>query len=200
MIYGILLTAGTSSRMGEPKQLLDWHGQPLVRYIVRQALGSQLDGLIVVTGAAAEATQAALASFDHEESVPVYICYNPQFTDGQATSLQIGLHELPADAEAALVLLVDQPLLTPTLINQVIDAYCTANQKPAAVVPTCEGRRGNPVLLDRALFAELQALEGDVGARDVLQRHAEQVLWLELNDQAVLIDMDTPEAYRHLHG
>lgn len=199
MIYGVLLAAGLSSRMGQPKQLLQWQGQPLIAHVVAQACSSRLDGLIVVTGAAAEATAAVLSGVATEHAMPVSVCFNPDYAQGQATSLRAGLAELPPDARAAVVLLVDQPLITPTLINRMLDAYA---QHPAmlAIVPTYQGQRGNPVLLAQPLFAAVQQIEGDRGARQVLQQHAADVLWLEVDDPAVVQDMDTPQAYRDLQG
>lgn len=201
MIYGILLTAGMSARMGQPKQLLDWHGQPLVRHVVQQALVSNLAGLVVVTGFAAAATQASLASAEADNPViPLYICFNPAYREGQATSLRAGLAELPADAQAVLVLLVDQPLVTPALMNQMLAAFqAQPSGATVAVVPTYRGQQGNPVLLSRALFAELRDLSGDEGARGVLRRHAQRVHWLPVDDPAVVMDADTPEQYQALH-
>ncbi len=199
MIYGILLAAGLSSRMGQPKQLLQWHGQPLIAHVVAQACRSRLDGLVVVTGAGAESTAAVLSGVATDHAMPVLVCFNPDYAQGQATSLRAGLAELPEHVHAVVVLLVDQPLITPTLINCLLDAH---QQHPAmlAVVPTYQGQRGNPVLLTQPLFAAVQQIEGDSGARAVLQQHAAQVLWLEVDDPAVVQDMDTPQAYSDLHG
>ncbi len=194
MTYGILLAAGTSSRMGRPKQLLDWGGIPLVRHVAEQALASQMTGLVIVIGAAANAVRAALAGLDG----PVLIVENPDYASGQASSLRAGLGALPSTARAALVLLVDQPLVTPGLLDKLIAAY---GEHPAslALIPCYKGRRGNPVLLASGLFSELQGLVGDVGARDVLAAHAAEVVKIAVDDPAVEADMDTPEDYRGMH-
>lgn len=195
MIFGVLLAAGMSSRMGRPKQLLEWRGRPMVRHVAEQALASRLSGLVVVTGADATAARAALVGLDG----PVQTVENPDYAAGQAGSLRAGLAVLPGSTEAALVLLVDQPLVTPALIDAVLDAY-EADRSCLAVVPSYQGRRGNPVLLAAPLFAELATLAGDVGARAVLERHAERVCWLAVDDPAAVTDVDTPEAYQGLHG
>jgi molybdenum cofactor cytidylyltransferase len=194
MTYGILLAAGTSSRMGRPKQLLDWGGVPLVRHVAEQALASRITGLVVVIGAAANAVRAALVGLDG----PVLIVENPDYASGQASSLRAGLGALPDSARAALVLLVDQPLVTPGLIDRMIAAY---DEHPAALalVPSYAGRRGNPALLARGLFAELQGLAGDVGARGVLAAHAAEVVHVAVDDPAVATDIDTPEDYAGMH-
>jgi molybdenum cofactor cytidylyltransferase len=189
MIYGILLAAGSSTRMGQPKQLLSWQGQTLVRHMARQALASKLDGLIVVVGAEAATTRAALAGLDG----PLQTVENSAYLAGQATSLRVGLSSLPSVAQAALVLLVDQPFVGPELINRILERY---EQNPMlAIVPLYRGQRGNPTLLTRHLFEELKTLEGDVGARTVLQRHADKVDWMEIDDPAIVTDVDTPGEY-----
>ncbi len=190
MIYGILLAAGLSSRMGRAKQLLAWHGRPLVRHAAEVALASRLAGLMVVLGAGAEAAREGLAGLGG----PVQTVQNDDYTSGQASSLRCGLAALPATAVAVVVLLADMPLVSHALIDSLIAAY-EAAPAALAVVPRYQGRRGNPVLLAAGLFAELQALDGDTGARPVLQRHADKVIWLDLDDPAVVTDIDTPEAY-----
>ncbi len=199
MIYGILLAAGMSSRMGSPKQLLDWHGQPLIAHVVTQACNSMLDGLIVVTGAAAESTQAVLSGIAAQRNIPVSVCFNPVYAQGQATSLRAGIAELPAGVQAIVVLLVDQPLITPALINRLIAAY-QADPTHLAVVPTYQGKMGNPALLTRPVFEHYQQLQGDDGARQLFAHYNEQILWLAVEDPAVVQDMDTPEVYRALRG
>jgi molybdenum cofactor cytidylyltransferase len=195
MFYVILLAAGQSARMGQPKQLLDWHGRPLVRHMAEVALSSRLDGAVVVLGAYAPAVRAALDGL----SGPLELVACADYAAGQAASLRCGLATLPSEAGAALVLLVDQPLVTPALIDQLCAAF-VADPTALAVVPRYQGRRGNPVLLSAGLFAELRTLEGDHGARDLLQRHAARVRWLDLDDPAVVTDLDTPADYRRLRG
>jgi molybdenum cofactor cytidylyltransferase len=181
--------------MGQPKQLLDWQGQPLVRHVAQTALDSPLAGLVVVLGAYAPQVRAALADL----AAPLSLVTCADYATGQAASLRCGLAALPLETSAALVLLVDQPLITPALIERMLAAFAAA-PAPLAVVPCYQGRRGNPVLLAAALFAELHALEGDRGARDLLQHHAERIRWLELDDPAVLSDLDTPDDYRRLRN
>ncbi len=202
-IYGLLLAAGTSSRMGQPKQLLDWYGEPLVRASARQALASSLDGLVAVVGSAAEAVRAALhpLTVGGQNEHALQIVDNAHYAAGQATSLQAGVAALPATAKAVVVLLADQPFLAPSLIDRICQTFC---QSPhlAAVVPCYQGQRGTPVLLARRLFAKLPTIEGDQGARQLLHIYADDVCWLDVPDASVLRDIDTPEQYealRHAH-
>lgn len=195
MIYGVLLAAGMSSRMGQPKQLLYWHGKPLVRHMAETALASRLAGLVVVLGAEAVAARAALVGLGG--AVQTVEC--DAYASGQAASLRCGLSALPAAATAAVVLLVDQPLVGPEVIDHLVAAF-EADRAALAVVPRHNGRRGNPTLIAAGLFDELRALEGDVGARDLLERNAAAVRWLDLDDPAVVLDADTPEAFERLRA
>lgn len=192
MITGILLAAGTSSRMGAAKQLLPWRGEPLVRHVARQALESDLEELVVVLGHEAAAVEAAL------DGLAVRCVRNADYAMGQASSLRAGLQALPPFAAATVVLLCDQPLVAPALINEITAAFRQATPPPVAVIPRYEGQRGNPVLLARPLFAELMTLEGDEGARRVLQRHGPGVRWLDVADAAAVTDVDTLEEYETL--
>lgn len=190
MIAGVLLAAGRSQRMGQPKLLLPWQGVPLVRFVAQQILKSKLDELIVVAGHRSEHLIAAL------DGLAVRIIRNDDFLDGQSTSLRAGIAALDESVSAALVLLADQPLLQPATIDALIDLY--RREQPPIVVPRHEGQRGNPVLFDRSLFAELQAIRGDQGARNVLKAHQQSIRWFDTTDGGILLDIDTPDAYSAL--
>jgi molybdenum cofactor cytidylyltransferase len=190
MITGILLAAGRSTRMGQPKLLLPWGNIQLVRHVAQTALRSSLDQLIVVTGHRAEHVQAALAG------LPVTLVHNEAFLDGQSTSVRAGVAALSDDVQATIMLLADQPLLRAATIDALIEAY--HHHQALIVAPTYHGQRGNPVLFDRSLFPELAALGGDQGARPVLQAHQQHMHLLDVADEGVLLDLDTPDAYQQL--
>jgi molybdenum cofactor cytidylyltransferase len=190
MITGILLAAGRSTRMGQPKLLLPWGNIQLVRHVAQIALRSVLDDLLVVTGHRAEHVQAALAG------LPVTLVHNEAFLDGQSTSVRAGIAALSDDAEAAVILLADQPLLRSATIDALIKAYRAHH--PPIVAPQYQGQRGNPVLFDRMLFPALLAIQGDQGARPVLQTHRQQIHLVDVADNGVLLDLDTPDAYQQL--
>lgn len=192
-IYGLLLAAGRSTRMGRPKQLLPWHGRPLARHVAEVALASRLAGLVVVLGAYAEEVARTLE--DLNGALRQVVC--AEYAHGQAASLRCGLEALPASADAVVVLLVDQPRVTAELINRLIAAF-EAAPEAVAVAPRYRGQRGTPVLLTQRLFAEVCALEGDLGARPVLARYADAMHWLDVDDPAVVEDADTPEDFAHL--
>jgi molybdenum cofactor cytidylyltransferase len=204
-VYGIVLAAGMSTRMGRPKQLLDWHGTPLVCHIAQQARASTLAGLVIVTGAGTTAVRAALAQATPALCGPTaagwtcQIVTNVHYASGQAGSLRAGLAALPTTADAAVVLLCDQPLVTARLIDTLIAEYRACTADVVAIVPCYQGRRGNPVLLRHTLFATLhEQLSGDEGARSVLPHYANQVYWWDTDDSAVITTVETIEEYQTL--
>jgi len=175
--------------MGQSKLLLPWNGVPLVRHAALTALATGLDRLVVVMGFGAEHVAAAL------DGLSLSTAHNPDWLDGQSSSLRVGV-EAVAAADAAVVLLSDQPLLRPGTIDLLLDTY--RRERAPIVAPRYGGRRGNPVLFDRALFAELRAIEGDRGAREVIESHAAELVPVDTDDPGVLLDVDTPAAYRQL--
>jgi molybdenum cofactor cytidylyltransferase len=189
-IAAIILAAGSASRMGQPKQLLDWGGRPLVRVVAEHALAAQLDRVLVVVGAAAEAVAVALAG------LPAEIVENPAYVEGQSTSLRTGIAALGPEVDAALVLLGDQPFITPAIVERIVGAWRASGA--AIVAPVYRGQRGNPVLFARAVFDELLAIQGDQGARAILAADPARVHLVPFDDDRPLADIDTPEDYLRL--
>ncbi len=191
-IAGIVLAAGESSRYGKPKQLLDFHGEPFARRVAKTALATGLSPVVVVTGANAEAVEAAV------KDLPVVIARNERWRDGQASSVRAGLSPLPGLPPncpgGAIFLLVDQPQAT----AHVLDALKSRHAEGLfpIVAPLAAGRRANPVLFDRVTFSELLKLEGDVGGRAVMRQFpVEYVPW---HDESLLFDVDDEDDYRKL--
>ena len=187
-IAAVVLGAGRSSRMGGPNKLLaEIGGRPLVRIVVEQALASRARPVIVVTGHQREKVEAALAG------LPVTFVHNPHFADGLGTSLRAGIAALPAAADGVIVCLGDMPQVDAGLIDRLIAAF-DPDKGALAVVPTIDGKRGNPVVWSRRFFPDLMAVEGDVGARYLIGRYPEAVAEVPLTGKAALTDVDTPEA------
>jgi molybdenum cofactor cytidylyltransferase len=187
-IAAIVLAAGRSSRMGAANKLLtDVDGMPMVRRVVEAATASHAKPVVVVTGNEQGKVQATLrgckATFVH----------NPRFAEGMSTSLQVGVAALPANLDGALVCLGDMPLVTAAVLDRLIAAFNPVEGR-AICVPTWNGKRGNPVLWDRRFFAAMADLAGDVGAKHLIGEHADLVAEVAMSDDAVLTDIDTPEA------
>jgi molybdenum cofactor cytidylyltransferase len=125
--------------------------------------------------------------------LPISVVHNPDFADGLGTSLKAGIAAVPADADGAIVLLGDMPQVDAALIDRLIGVF-DPDRGALVVVPTFEGKRGNPVLWSRRFFPDLMAVEGDVGARHVIGRYGEAVVEVPVAGKAALVDVDTPEA------
>ncbi len=194
-IAALVLAAGTASRYraADPSvatKLVALHGGvPLVRRVVEAALASRAGPIVAVTGHASAQVRAAL------DGCAVTFAHNPDFASGLASSLRAGLAALPVEAAGALVLLGDMPGVTAPLLDRLIGAFAAGDGADAAV-PVHEGRRGNPTLLGRALFAPAAALTGDEGARRLLARA--RIAEVTVDDEAVLLDVDEPEALLRL--
>ena len=189
-VGAILLAAGTSSRLGQPKQLLEFHGHPLVRHVAQQALASRLAHLTVVVGNRAGEVRTAL------QGLNVQVVENSLFQQGQSTSLRAGLVAFPRGLAAALILLVDQPFVNSTLIDRLIGLY--EESGALIVAPQHGGRRGNPVLFDHTLLPELLTVVGDTGAREIIQHHRDRLVALELPDDRAFLDVDTWDDYQRI--
>ena len=192
-VGALVLAAGRSMRMGEANKLLcPLAGVPLVARAVDAACASQCAQVMVVTGHEAAQVEAALAGRR------VSFTYNPAFEQGMASSLACGLRAMSQDLDAVLVLLGDMPQISAEDIDTLLEVF--APDCLAIVVPERHGRRGNPVLWPRRYFAEICALKGDVGARELLIRHADEVKTVVISSDAIFADVDTPEALRQMEG
>jgi molybdenum cofactor cytidylyltransferase len=193
-IGALLLAAGQSRRMGGPNKLLaEVDGTPMVAYVARRLLASRARPIIAVLGNQADAVDAALGK------LPVERVRNPEFAGGLSTSLKRGIAALPPDLEGALICLGDMPLISGRHINRLIAAFNPLEGR-AIIVPTRRGKRGNPVLWSKRFFPEMAELAGDVGAKHLIGEHAELVAEVEMDDDAILVDIDTPEALEALRA
>jgi molybdenum cofactor cytidylyltransferase len=189
-IAAVVLAAGRSTRMGGPNKLLaEIGGRPLLRIAVEQVLASRAKPVIVVTGHERERVEAAL------KGLPVQFVHNPDFAAGLGGSVRTGIAAVPAVADGAMVSLGDMPQVDAALIDRLIAAFAP-EQGALAVVPTIDGQRGNPVLWSRRFFPDLMAIEGDVGARNLISRYGEAVVEVPVTGKGALFDVDTPEALR----
>ncbi|HVY42338.1 MAG TPA: NTP transferase domain-containing protein, partial [Hyphomicrobiaceae bacterium] len=191
-IAALILAAGRSTRYGGANKLLQsLDGMPIVRRVALAALGSQARPVIVVTGHQADNVASCLAGLD------VRLVPNADYAEGLSTSLRAGLAALPADIDGAVICLGDMPRIEAGHIDRLIAAFAPKEGRSIAV-PVHEGKRGNPVLFGRDLFAEMMEAEGDIGAKHLIGRYAEEVAEVDLGTNAIFIDVDTPDALARL--
>jgi CTP:molybdopterin cytidylyltransferase MocA len=189
-VAGIVLAAGRSSRMGEPKALLEVAG---VTFLERAIDILRKGGCGTVTAVLASGETGRRAG-DIARRKGARVVENPRADTEQVDSLRIGLEGLPEDADAAVVLPVDHPLAEARTVRELIRGFRASGQQ--IVRPVYHDRPGHPVLFGRALWKELTAPDLDEGARDVIRAHAEGILDVAIGDRGVSVDIDTPEDYR----
>jgi molybdenum cofactor cytidylyltransferase len=189
-IGAVILAAGMSSRMGEAKQLLRLGENTLLGHAIENVRGSRVSEIVLVLGHEAETIQQRLAI----ENLKVVI--NEAYREGMATSLRAGLSALNPGVDAAFIVLADQPFVRPAIFDRLIDEYRKSEyqkSKARIVIPIYKGFRGNPVLLDRSVFAEVMALSGDVGCRTIFANHLERIVNVSVDDVGILLDVDSKD-------
>lgn len=189
-IGAIVLAAGSSTRMGEAKQLLPVMGRTLLGQALANVRELTVDSIVLVLGHEAERIQ--------RETLPelleaVTITINQDYEGGMSSSVRAGLTALGPEIDAALIVLADQPFVKPETMRSIIQAYQQTSAE--IVVPRYKGKRGNPVVLDRTVFPEAMKLEGDTGFRAVFGSHAGGLLAVDIEDEGVVLDVDNRDDY-----
>jgi len=195
MIVGVVLSAGESSRMGQPKALLPIDGQTFIERIVQALKSGGVERIVVVLGFNADALRRKI------EHLPVEIVVNSDFQRGQLSSLQAALRHLASDqdCDGILVHLVDHPYIDPNLVRLMLQRF--ADTQKMIVVPSHRGKRGHPVIFSRALFKELLDAPMEQGAKAVVNARRDATLEIDTEDVGITLDIDTPELYRqHVKG
>jgi molybdenum cofactor cytidylyltransferase len=185
-VAGIVLAAGRARRFGAQKLLAPFGGGTVVRSVVERLIESNVTRIVVVTGERAEELRGALAGLNVEWAT------NPDPGRGMSSSIVAGLVPVSLSVEAVVIALGDQPTIDAAVVNRMIEVW-QSGQRPV-VAPRYRGKRGNPVLFDRSLFDELRLLEGDRGARDLLEAHPGRIGVVDV-DSPMPLDVDTPGDY-----
>ena len=189
-VAGVILAAGEARRMGRCKLLLPYRGSTILGTVAAAARRSGLEPLVLVLGHDAARIRERM---DLEGLV---VTLNPAFRQGQSTSLRAALERVPPTCQGAMFLLGDQPRITPDVIESLRREFTPRTDR--LVIPTAQGRRGNPVIVHRALFPRIRELRGDAGARSLFGRYSRRTRWVKLADDRLFWDVDTPEDYRRL--
>lgn len=187
----VILAAGQSRRMGPVnKVLIEVDGKPMARHAIDAARAAGADPVIVVTGHDADEVRRALGD-------DVVYIHNPDYAQGLSTSLRTGISAVPNSCDGALVALSDMPRIRPEHIRDLMRAH-DPDEGHVICVPTWGGKRGNPVLWDRRFFDDFMSLGGDIGAKHLITENADLVIEVPINDDAILTDVDSPEALAQL--
>lgn len=206
-VTGIILAAGQSTRMGKTKQVLPYKGRTILDQVINTALASDLDHVLLILGH--EAAQIR-AQIQHRDRLGIVI--NPEYDRGQNTSVQAGIRamakpstdsrlsplpETGSPPDGAMFILGDMPRVQVSTINTMIARF--KEKVPGLLIPYYDQKRGNPVIIRKDLWPDLEHLPPDSGARAIFKRHEHQILRLDVPDPGILFDVDTPQNYLTLN-
>lgn len=193
-IYCIVLAAGESTRMGQPKALLKFNNVSFLEHLINVTKTAGLINVIIVLGYDSEKIRNSLRLENFKNNLNIKIVVNKDYKLGQLSSIHTALRALPENAEAIILLPVDRPLISRYVLEEILEKYFLSNAK--IVIPTFEGKRGHPVLFSSAMFNELMDAPLDIGARYVVWNHPEELVEVETSESGILINIDTPEDYK----
>jgi molybdenum cofactor cytidylyltransferase len=187
--WAIVLAAGESKRMGTPKMLLPFNGLAMIENVIVNILDSTIRNIMVVLGADREPIVKLL------ETKAVNYCYNENYKDGMLSSVVCGFRNIPISHRAVLVFQGDQPLITPKVINSVIEVYISSGK--GIVIPVYKSKRGHPILIDSKYRNEIQELSPDEGLRSLALKFSDDVSEVNTDQAGILRDFDTYDEYKN---
>lgn len=192
-IYSVILAAGESSRMGSPKPLLKIKDKTFLEHLIETIHDAGIKQKIVILGHEAEKIVQSINSEKIQKDFRVKFIINEDYKRGQLSSIQTAIKSLPKTAEAIMICPIDRPLISSELIKKLIEAY--SKSKPPIVIPIFDAKRGHPIIFSSSLFPELMRAPLDVGARAVVWAHHNEVVEVPTEEEAILLNIDTPELY-----
>lgn len=185
--WAIILAAGESKRMGSPKMLLPFHGRTMIETVISNVAKSNVSNIVVVLGAVREPILKLIDKYN------VKYCFNDNYQNGMLSSVICGFRNLTSDYSAVLVFQGDQPLITPKVIDAVIEEYLSSEK--GIVIPVCRSRRGHPILIDRKYHEEIGKLSTDKGLRSLASEFSDDVQEVDTDEPGILRDFDTYKEY-----
>jgi molybdenum cofactor cytidylyltransferase len=188
-IWAIILAAGASTRMKQQKLLLPFNGKTIIESVVENAAGSVNSNILVVLGSHREQIQEQIVNY------PVKFCVNENYLDGMLSSVICGFRALPDKAKAALIFLGDQPQIPSPVTDLVISAWIQS--KKGIIMPTFNGRRGHPALIETRYKTEIERLDPEKGLRALSEKFKDDVFEVKCNIPEILRDIDTQEEYQY---
>ena len=191
---GIILAAGESIRFGKPKQLLKLNDKYLIEWVLDAAIGSQLEKTLLVLGYNYQKILTALGDKARHPDLQVVI--NSNYQHGQSTSLQAGIEKIRDKFPSVMFLLGDQPMLGSETIDMLLKEFWSSDK--GICVPVFEDKRGNPVIFSQSFYDQLSKITGDIGARNIIRNHPENVQEFEINNPSCFMDIDTQSDFDKL--
>lgn len=191
-ISGILLAAGESKRMGKPKLILNLGKSNIINATIDNLLKSEIYELIIVLGHEAQKIESSLSTQDKR----IKFVTNKNYREGMSTSIKCGVLTTSKESEAFLIALGDQPLISPKVINRLIEKY--QSSKVGIVTVMHKSLRGHPVLISKKYVKELLSLNGDIGARDLLKQHLDDTASVKIESSEEFFDIDRTQDYEEL--
>jgi len=188
MISAVILAAGESRRMGQPKQLLPYGRSTVIETVIENVLRSAVDYTLVVLGASSRSIRPLISKY------PVHITRNPLYRSGMLSSVRWGIRHLPSDVRAALVFLGDQPWITPEIVDRMISAYRKTGK--GLVFPVYDKGGGHPLLVDLKYRQAIAVLDSGIGLKEIVSLYPADVLRVSVPFPGILDDLDTPGDYR----
>ena len=187
MISAILLAAGQSKRMsGENKLTKEIQGTPLIKHSVKNILDSSIDELIIVLGYQKEIIEKLI-----DKNEKIKLVFNQDFEEGIASSIKKGLNNLSEETDFFFLCLGDMPMVNKNIYDHLIELK---NNKEI-IIPTYKNQQGNPILFDKKMKEKLMSIEGDVGAKKVLEPNKDKILNVPINDLGIVLDFDTQKSF-----
>lgn len=192
MLAAVILSGGASRRMGSPKALLSYQGRPFLEHLLDVASHSKIGVRRVVLGADAEPIAKEI------NLLPDEIVINQDWEKGQLSSIQSALQSLPAQTDGIILFLIDHPLISSSLVNELIETFYSSGK--SIVLPVYEGRRGHPVIFSSALYPELMNAPLETGARSVVWAHASAVQVVQTNEEGCILNLNDPDTMQRAFG
>lgn len=187
MIWAMILAAGESKRMGKPKMLLPFGNSTILENVIATTARSQVDRILVVLGSNRREIELKI------KDLPITLTYNRRYKNGMLSSIQQGFEIMPPDARATLIILGDQPSVSATVITDMIRVY--TDSEPGIILPVLKGRRGHPILIDLKYRDEVNRLDPEIGLRELIHRHPEDILEMETSSPEIFQDIDNTQDY-----